>query len=192
MKKCTSFEEQKGRRYIRGNFYFGIIVFSCLLSTNLCLRFLSVCFAREIKSFYQSSLGNEVDFRDIMSVSQISWLKIKILKTETPFCRWKSSDNNDFNIFLSLENPYTFLLVKEKTWRHIFNTNSELLQNGTEKQIMPSKATINWLFSDIWCHLFIACFDSKVGIFQQTVLRVYYTWSINISLFQNDKKAIRR
>ena len=28
-----------------------------------------ICFAREIKSFYLSSLGNEVDFRDIMNNS---------------------------------------------------------------------------------------------------------------------------
>ena len=55
---------------------------------------------------------------------------------------WFQGHNERFpNIFLSLENPYTFLLAKEKTWRHIFNTNSELLQNGPEKQIMPSKAT---------------------------------------------------
>ena len=69
MKKCTTFEEQKGTRYIRGNVYFGIIVFSCLSSTKPCLRFLLICFAREIKGFYQSSLGNEVDFMDIMNVS---------------------------------------------------------------------------------------------------------------------------
>ena len=24
------------------------------------------------------------------------------------------------------------------------------------------------------CHLFIACFDQKIGVFQQTVVRVYY------------------
>ena len=69
MKRCTSFEEQRGTRYIRENVYFGIIVFSCLSSTKPCLRFLLICFAREIKGFYQSSLGNEVDFRDIMNVS---------------------------------------------------------------------------------------------------------------------------
>ena len=69
LKKCTSFEEQKGTRYIRGNVYFGIIVFSCLSSTKPCLRFLLICFAREIKGFYQSSLGNEVDFTNIMNVS---------------------------------------------------------------------------------------------------------------------------
>ena len=69
LKKCTTFEEQKGTRYIRENFYFHIIIFSCLSSTKLCRRFLLNCFVREIKGFYQSSLGNEVDFRDIMNVS---------------------------------------------------------------------------------------------------------------------------
>ena len=69
LKKCTNFEEQKGTRYIRGNVYIGIIVFSCLSSTKPCLRFLLNCFVREIKGFYQSSFRNEVDFRDIMNVS---------------------------------------------------------------------------------------------------------------------------
>ena len=69
MKKCTSFEEQKGTRYIPGNVYFGIIVFSCLSPTKRCLRFLLISFAQEIKGFYQNSLRSEVDFRDIMDVS---------------------------------------------------------------------------------------------------------------------------
>ena len=69
MKKGTSFEEQKGTTYIWGSIYFGIIVFNSVLSRKACLRFLSVCFAREIKGFYQSSLGNEVDFRDIINIS---------------------------------------------------------------------------------------------------------------------------
>ena len=60
-------QRQKGTMYIWGNVYFGNTVFSCLLSTKPCLRFLSICFALEIKGFYQSSIGNEVDFRDIMS-----------------------------------------------------------------------------------------------------------------------------
>ena len=75
LKKCTSFEEQKGKRYIWKNFYFGIIIFSCLSSTRRCLRFLLNCFFLEIKSFYQGSLGNEVDFRDIMNVSPNSLAK---------------------------------------------------------------------------------------------------------------------
>ena len=69
MKKCAIFDDKIGTRYLRGNVYFGIIVFSCLSSTKLCVRFLLICFAQEIKGFYQSSLGNEVDFRDIMKVS---------------------------------------------------------------------------------------------------------------------------
>ena len=49
-------------------FIFVIIIFSCLSSKNLYLRFPLICFAREIKSFYQS-LENGVDFTDIMNVS---------------------------------------------------------------------------------------------------------------------------
>ena len=66
------------------------------------------------------------------------------------------------------------MLAKEKTWKCIFNTNSELSQNGTEKEIMPSKTTVNWLFNNIGCYLFIGCFNSKIGVFQQSVVRVYY------------------
>ena len=42
------------------------------------------------------------------------------------FCRGKNTDNNDINIFLSLENPCIFLLAKEETQKRIFNTNTEL------------------------------------------------------------------
>ena len=80
-----------------------------------------------------------------------------------------------------MENPCTFLLAKEKTWKRIFNTNSELSQNRTEKQIKPSKTTINWLFNDMWCYLFIACFDRKIDVFQQIVKRVYYI--LNLTMF---------
>ena len=54
------------------------------------------------------------------------------------------------NIFLSLENHYTFLLAKEKTSKRLFNTNTGLSQSRTEKQIMPFKTTVNWLFHNIW------------------------------------------
>ena len=116
--------------YIRENLYFGIIIASCLSSTKVCLTFLLNCFVQEIKGFYQSSLGNEVDFRERFPT--FLGKKSKFQKTETRFYRWESSDNNGMNIFLSLENCCIFLLVKEKTWKLIFNTNSELLQNRTE------------------------------------------------------------
>ena len=75
-------------------------------------------------------------------------------------------------------NPCTCLIVKEKTWKRVFNSNSELLQNRTEKQIMPFKITVNWLFTDIWCYLAIGCFDWKTVAFQQKVVQVYYILEI--------------
>ena len=56
-------------------------------------------------------------------------------------------------------------------WKHIFNVNSELSQNRTEKQILPLKTTLNWLFNDIWCYLVIVSFEGEIGIFKQTVVR---------------------
>ena len=64
--------------------------------------------------------------------------------------------------------------LPKKRLENAFSTNSELSQNRTEKQIMPSKTTINWLLNDMWCYLFLACFDWKVGVFQQAIVRVYY------------------
>ena len=69
MKKCTSFEGQKVTRYIGENIYFAIIIFSRLSSKKPCFRFLLICFAREMKGFYPSSLENQVDFSGIMNVS---------------------------------------------------------------------------------------------------------------------------
>ena len=100
--------------------------------------------------------------------------RLKFKKTETVFCRWKSN-NYVINIFLSLENPCTFLLAKEKTWKRIFKTNYESSQNHTRKQFMPSKTTLNWIFNDIWCYLVIGNFDDKIGVFEQTVVRVIIT-----------------
>ena len=133
MRRCTSSEEQKGTSYNRGNVYFGLIIFSCFSSAKLCLGFLLICFALEIKGFYQSSLGNEVDFK----------------KLETRFCRWKSNDYSNINIFLLLENPCTFLLAKERPENAFFNTNSELAQNCTEKQII-SKNCLNSELAIYW------------------------------------------
>ena len=68
-RNALALKSYKGTRYIRRNSYFGIIVLSCLSSREPCLKFLLVYVEREIKGFYQSSLGNHVDFRDIMNVS---------------------------------------------------------------------------------------------------------------------------
>ena len=47
--------------------------------------------------------------------------------------------------------------AKENTCKRIFNTNSELSQNRKEKQIMPFKTIVNWLFNEI-CSLVMSCF----------------------------------
>ena len=161
MNKWTSFEEQKGTRYIRENVCFGIIVFSCLSPTKPCLRFLLNCFVTEIKDFHWSSSGNEVDYRNIMNVSQ------NILAKN--FCIWKSTVTTTLISSCHWKILVPFCL--RKTRKRIFNTNSELLQNRTEKQIMPFKATVNWLFNDLWCYLVTSCFDWKNGLIQQTVGR---------------------
>ena len=36
---------------------------------------------------------------------------------------------------------------------------------------MLFKATANCLFNDIWCYLVIECFDWRIGIFQQTIVK---------------------
>ena len=54
--------------------------FSCLSSTKLCIKFLLIYFAQEIKGFYHSSFVNEVDFTNIMNISPNILAKIKISK----------------------------------------------------------------------------------------------------------------
>ena len=66
LKKQASFEEQKD---IFGKTFILVLLSSAVFRLQNCLRFLLSCFVREIKDFYLSSLGNEVDFRDIMKVS---------------------------------------------------------------------------------------------------------------------------
>ena len=61
-----------------------------------------------------------------------------------------------------------------KKW--IFNANSDFLQNCTEKQIMPSETVVKLV---IYVYLFIAYFHWKIGVFQQTVVRVYYILNKN-------------
>ena len=51
------------------------------------------------------------------------------------------------------------------------NTNSDLLQNLIEKQIMLFKTTVNCLFNDMWSYFIIEIFDWKIGVSQQTVVR---------------------
>ena len=80
-------------------------------------------------------------------------------------------------------NPCTFLLMKEKIQKLIFNTDSELSQNHTEKQIMPPLTTVNWLFNDKWCYLLIACLYWKISFSRQTIVWVYYILKPSLMYF---------
>ena len=125
----------KGTRYIQGNFYFGIIVISCLSSTKPCLRFLLICFVWEVKGFYQSSLGNEVDVTDKMNVSPNILQKLDkklrhgfadgwtMITTLTSFCHWKTivpfclQMKRPKKAFLTLTVNYRKIAQKNK-WSH--------------------------------------------------------------------------
>ena len=134
-RKALGFEEKKRTRYIWENIYFSIIIFSCLSSTKPCLRFLLNCFVWEIKGFYQSSLRNQVDFRDIMNLSPNISAKNKNFKklrhsfvddsalttttlisscdskTLAPFCLQKKRHEN---VFLTLIVNYRKIIQKNK------------------------------------------------------------------------------
>ena len=99
-------------------------VSSFLLSTKLCPRFFLICFARYIKSFYQSSLENEVGFRDIMNVFlnilAKSFVDERALLTTTLIssCHWKTlvpfclQKKRPENAFLTLTVTYHILYRK--------------------------------------------------------------------------------
>ena len=48
---------------------------------------------------------------------------------------------------------------------------------------MSFKTAVNWLFNDIWCYLVIGCLDWKIGVFQKSVVRIYYILNL-ISLIK--------
>ena len=62
LKKCTNFEEQKDKRYIRGKVYFDIIAFSCRSSTKLSQFF-----------FFFFCIVDKDSIRFREEVSLISW-----------------------------------------------------------------------------------------------------------------------
>ena len=67
--ECTSFEEQKGRGIFGETFTLALLSSAVFHLKIRVSDFFLICFAREIKGFYQSSLENEVNFRGIMNVS---------------------------------------------------------------------------------------------------------------------------
>ena len=111
LKKYTSFEEQK-LQGILGNFF-----------GEFCLQ-LSFIYKTMFQNFNLFCSGDKRLLSEFLR--KLGWFeghnehflkylgkKLRFQKTETQFCRWKSTDNNDSNVFLSLENPCTFLLARD-------------------------------------------------------------------------------
>ena len=134
MKKCISFEEQKGTRYIWGNFFFFASLSSAVFCLQNCLRFLLICFACEIKGSCQSFLGNKIDFRDRINVSpnilakKQNFKKLRhsfvderalIITSLISFCYWKTIAP----IFLQKKRPENALLTLIVTYCKILQKN---------------------------------------------------------------------
>ena len=109
MKKCTSFEEQKGTEYILEAFI--LTLSSSAVSTKPCLRFLLICFAREKKAF--------IRFPHEMGLMVKVSTKISAQNQNSKKLRHGFVDERAMNAITLIsscqENPYTFLLAKEKT-----------------------------------------------------------------------------
>ena len=142
------------------------------------LTFSKLCFSQKENLKKCTSFEEQKRIRYIWGIVYFGIIILSCLSSTKPcirflltcfsqFFRWKSNNYNNIVIFLSLKNSCTFLLVKEKTWKSIFNTNSELSQNRTEKQIMPIKTTVNWLLNYIWCYFVIDCLIEKLAFFNK-------------------------
>ena len=99
---------------------------------------------------------------------------MKFQKTETQFYGWKSNDNNKINNFCHWKNLLHFCLRKKRPENAFLILTVNYRKIVQINRICPPKQQINWLFNDIWRYLVIACFDWKLGVFQQAVWRIYY------------------
>ena len=109
---ALALKSKKVQGIFRENLYFGTVIFSCLSSTKRVSVFFSSDLFRD-RRFLPGFLrkwcwfqGHNEHFFKYLGET------LKFQKTEKQFCRWKSTDKNNINIFLSLENPCTFLLAK--------------------------------------------------------------------------------
>ena len=113
-----------------------------------------------------------VDLRDIMLVSPNTLSKNQNFQklrydfvdkrtltiTTISSCHWKTL--------------LSFCLQKERPENTLLTLTVMIIKLYRKTNCAIQSNTINWIFNDIWCYLFIACFDWKIGIFQQTVVRV--------------------
>ena len=148
LKKCTSFEKQKGAGYIREKalFWHYRLQLSCVYKSVSQISFYLFCSRdkRLLSEFLRKwgwFQGHNERFPKYLGQ------KSNFQKTVTRFCRWKSNDDNDSIVFLSLENRCNSLFAKEKTWKSIINTNSKLSQNCKNKLCHPKQQQIVYLMT---------------------------------------------
>ena len=90
------FEEQKVITYVWEEVYFGIIVFSCLSSTKPCIRFLLICFTREIIRILSEFLEEWGWFQRHNECFSTTLISSCHWKTLEPFCLQKEKYENAF------------------------------------------------------------------------------------------------
>ena len=129
----------------------------CLSSTKSCLRILLICFAREIKGFYLSFLGNEVGFTDIMNVSP------NILNKNSNFKKLRDG-------FVDKRTMITTALTSSYHWK-------TLVLFACERKYL--KTHLNWLFYDM-CKKNTASLTMIRRVF---VLEYYLIPKLNISYY---------
>ena len=151
MKKCATFEEQKGTRYIRGNVYFGIIISSWFLSTKLCLNFLFICFAREIKGFYHSSFGNEVDLTNIMNISS------NILAKNLNFKKLRQ-EFVDERAMIPITSKETHNLYKNWSLNLWSTSNKNIMEHGNVRKATTFKSFLNQCYKNTQLFFLWQCF----------------------------------
>ena len=60
-----------------------------------------------------------------------------------------------------------FCLRKERPETTFLTLTVNYHKSRTEKQIMPSKATVKWLFNDLWCYLPMLVLTEKLLFFNK-------------------------
>ena len=91
MRNALALKSEKVQGILGETFILALLSSAVFRLQNCVSDFFLICSAREIKSFYQSSLENEVDFRDIMNVSPniLANSKLSQNRTEKKLCHLK-------------------------------------------------------------------------------------------------------
>ena len=110
-------------------------------------RFLLICFAWEIKGFCQSSFGNEIDITNMNIFPNILAKNLNLEKLRHGFVDERAMTAATFISLCHWKTVIPFCLQKKRPENAFLTLTVNYCY--TEKQIMPFKTTVNWLFTDI-------------------------------------------